>query len=1047
MPDVNSRTLIRARDLAAFRQVLIDLALEGGVQDVLRRVIVVPTRAAAELLRQSIEGRLGAARPSAMLPAVVTRDEWIARLHDAIPGRPRMLSRIERELLLERAARRTAARPRVGRAPFHLRPGLAAALLDFYDELGRRQRTVRRFARALFDQLRVERGTDRGSESLLHQTAFMGLTFLAYERGVAASGALDEHALRQRLIASPPPLPFDHVVIAVADHPSDPRGLWPADFALIGRLGGLSRVDVVVTEETHDAGFRERVERELPGIVERRHASPRPPAVIVRPPAEADGAAAACFISRDREEELRTVAQMIRRRAARDGDALIAPVAVVVHRPLPYLFLAPQVLADAGVPFEAFDAVPLAAEPYAAMLDLVMTFARTGGTREAAAALLRCGLLRFEVDGAHVGLEDVAALTAALAARRASGTAETYSTEVEAWFDGRAVRDRASRAGALRAARAAAAVRAALDPYRGAPAASAQVRVLSTFIRRHEILPAGDDQWRDRHLRARAAVLGVLDELAAACARHDDAPRDNAAVTAAIRHALEARVFTPRRGSGGVQLVDAAAARFGEFDHVHLVGLVDSDWPERTRRSIFFTSGLLAALGWPQEADDLRAQQAAFRDLLGLAARTTTLHAFQLEGETVTTVAPGLAMLVGTRYEGTRYEGTRYEGTRYEGTLPAAQNTPHDAQSSPYDAQRPPHDARSTSHEARSTSHDARSASRDARSTPHAGMLHEARSTPHGDDWMSLRLARPPLDDRRYRGFVAPRPPAAYRVSAVDRYVDCPFKYFAEAVLQLPDEREAADGLSPIERGTLVHDLFERFYTAWEAHGGGTITPATLPDALARFRDLATAALARLPEADRVLEEARLLGSIVARGLAERVFELESDAGGRIVRRLIEYELRGPFDFPRTDGLAQATIAIRGKADRIDVFDDGTLRVIDYKLGALPDLDSSIQIAVYAHAARQLLERAEGRPFTIGSAMYLAFGDDRRLEGRLGGRDLPPAMAVLARASEFAREVERIEAGEFPPRPRRPVECQWCGAAGVCRKEFAPDVDDAAEPV
>jgi RecB family exonuclease len=326
-------------------------------------------------------------------------------------------------------------------------------------------------------------------------------------------------------------------------------------------------------------------------------------------------------------------------------------------------------------------------------------------------------------------------------------------------------------------------------------------------------------------------------------------------------------------------------------------------------------------------------------------------------------------------------------------------------------------------------------------------MLHEARSTPHGDDWMSLRLARPPLDDRRYRGFVAPRPPAAYRVSAVDRYVDCPFKYFAEAVLQLPDEREAADGLSPIERGTLVHDLFERFYTAWEAHGGGTITPATLPDALARFRDLATAALARLPEADRVLEEARLLGSIVARGLAERVFELESDAGGRIVRRLIEYELRGPFDFPRTDGLAQATIAIRGKADRIDVFDDGTLRVIDYKLGALPDLDSSIQIAVYAHAARQLLERAEGRPFTIGSAMYLAFGDDRRLEGRLGGRDLPPAMAVLARASEFAREVERIEAGEFPPRPRRPVECQWCGAAGVCRKEFAPDVDDAAEPV
>ena len=89
-----------------------------------------------------------------------------------------------------------------------------------------------------------------------------------------------------------------------------------------------------------------------------------------------------------------------------------------------------------------------------------------------------------------------------------------------------------------------------------------------------------------------------------------------------------------------MQLVDAAAARFGRFDHVHLVGLVETDWPERPSRSIFYTSGLLKALGWPQEPDHARAQQAAFRDLLGLASRTATLHAFQLDGDAIVARSP-----------------------------------------------------------------------------------------------------------------------------------------------------------------------------------------------------------------------------------------------------------------------------------------------------------------------------------------------------------------------------------------------------------------------
>ena len=995
------RTLVRCSNLAGFRQALVELALSGGPLDARRRAIVVPTRASAELLRQTIEASsLSQTLRAIVLPDLVTRDEWMGRLHVAVPGAAPLLSRVERELLLARAARAAAARSRMTGVPFQLRPGLVAGMLDLYDELRRRQRTVRRFARSLFDQLRVERGTDRGSEGLIHQTCFLGFAFLGYERGVAASGSMDEHVLRALLIDRQPAVPFDHVVIAVADRPTDPRGLWPVDFDLIGRLRAVSRVDVVVTDEMHDAGLRDRAERELPGLEETRRDVVREPSIVLTPagPAGDDGP---CVVSRDREEELRDVARAIRARADAAGT-LREPTAIVFHRPLPYLYLAQQVLGDAGVPYRALDALPLASEPYAALLDLVLAAARTGGTREAMTALLRTRLMQFReaAEQDFLTSQDVAALDFGLAERRSIGEADSYVAEIE-----RLVAQRHGRPGfdadrALRAARVAAQLRDELSDYRSGRSASEQVSSISSFLRRHERPIDAGQLADDRPIRARAAVLGTLDDLARGLRRHDDRRRAHDELTALIRHQIEALTFAPRLGRRGVHLVDAAAARFGRFDHVHLVGLVETDWPERPARSIFFTSGLLKALGWPQEPDHVRAQQAAFRDLLALAARTTTLHAFQLDGDSIVARSPLIEA--------------------------AREPTPHVI----------------------FRSLDPDTLRRDAVFTDEVLTRQAISSAGLPDDvarWLELRRRRPAPEDRRYRGFVGPLEPRPYRVSRVDRYVDCPFKYFSEDILGLPEEREESSGLTPLERGTLVHELFERFYRAWHAQGEGTITPATLPAAVALFATLTRQALSDLPEADRALEETRLLGSIVARGLAERVFELESDAGGRVTDRLLEFTLRGSFAFPQLLGIKQKTIEVRGKADRVDVFDDGSIRVIDYKLGRLPDVVTSVQIGVYAHCVRAVLGGRDGRPHPVRSAMYLAFGDDRKLEGALGSPSQPADVAVDARASDFASIVDRIEAGEFPARPLRPSECQWCRYALVCRKEYAPDSDEAAE--
>ena len=116
-------------------------------------------------------------------------------------------------------------------------------------------------------------------------------------------------------------------------------------------------------------------------------------------------------VSRDREDELSSIAAAVKTAGPDD----LASRAVVFKRPLPYVYLARDVFADAGVPYQTFDALPLAAEPYAAALDLVFEFVTSNFTREPVVALLGSPHFSFEADGAAIRRLDVAGLNRALA--------------------------------------------------------------------------------------------------------------------------------------------------------------------------------------------------------------------------------------------------------------------------------------------------------------------------------------------------------------------------------------------------------------------------------------------------------------------------------------------------------------------------------------------------------------------------------------------------------------------------------------------------------
>ncbi len=540
-----------------------------------------------------------------------------------------------------------------------------------------------------------------------------------------------------------------------------------------------------------------------------------------------------------------------------------------------------------------------------------------------------------------------------------------------------------------RAAPALAAAASAATELRGladAPLASAQLAALRAFITAHERLPSPADEWYGRHLRARAAILSALESLTEAHRLHDDERLPLPELAGTLRRWIESQTFSPRTGAHGVSLLDATAAACADVDEVHIVGLVDSDWPDRGRRSIFYPPSLLAQLGWPVDADRLSAARARFHDLLRLPRARIAVSLFTLEDDAI---VPASAFVEELESAGLPVERMPEQ--------PAVRVFTHEALA------REPLVASAVGGEAL--------------------------------EWLALRASRSAALDPQFHGAAGARESSVYAVSRVERYLECPFKYFAAHVLKLPEERDEESGLSAQERGQFLHGVFEEFFTRWQAEGHGSVTTANVADALAMFEDVAESQLAGLPESDRAVERTHLLGSAAAAGLAERAFTFEIEQGGQVIERLLEHELEGEFVFASSAG--SRTVRLRAKADRIDLLADGTLRLIDYKLGKAPKASRALQLPVYGVCAEQSLDGRHGRSWTLGKAGYVAFREKNPFVELGGSSSL--AEAVAGGQERFLAAIDGIERGEFPPDPDEPYRCTWCGYASVCRKDYVGD--------
>jgi ATP-dependent helicase/nuclease subunit B len=306
--------------------------------------------------------------------------------------------------------------------------------------------------------------------------------------------------------------------------------------------------------------------------------------------------------------------------------------------------------------------------------------------------------------------------------------------------------------------------------------------------------------------------------------------------------------------------------------------------------------------------------------------------------------------------------------------------------------------------------------------------------------------------DGNLAGLELPSP--AERVTSATRlenWASCPFRYFMRNVLGVEEVENPEDELqiTPRDKGSLVHQALEDFILAVLER-----PVADRPGPHEPWSDSDRALMVSI--GGRVCDDYErrgLTGRPIfwqqdrRRIITDLLRFLEADSSYRFIHgmRPLAAELQFGFarDEPDTvtldlpDGRA---VRFHGFADRVDVADDGSLHVLDYKTGKAdtyrklsednPDAQGQmLQLAVYGQAARLL----HGTPETPVRAEYWFVSSRGRFE-RIGYSVTPEVLAHIGETLQAM--VNGIEAGVFPSNPTAQstsfrVECPYCDPDGM----------------
>lgn len=293
-------------------------------------------------------------------------------------------------------------------------------------------------------------------------------------------------------------------------------------------------------------------------------------------------------------------------------------------------------------------------------------------------------------------------------------------------------------------------------------------------------------------------------------------------------------------------------------------------------------------------------------------------------------------------------------------------------------------------------------------------------------------------------------PPGLMAATQLETYGTCPFRFFGERILGVReiDEPESVDTLSPLDRGSIIHEILEKFLSGLATNGLLPYDPARNAEYQRRmetvaqsvFRDFQAGGAVGYPFMWKV-EQERILTDL------QGFLALELSESEGYVPKYFEARFGpvrpgstpppGSMPDPLEISLRGLPMRLTGFIDRIDVHSSGRARVIDYKSGRIygekDDLfrgGKSLQLPLYLMAADEMLKRNK-IPARTEEAQYY------HVTGRGGFKRIRFTRDTLAARIEELKTILTAMAGGvrqglFPQNPEGGENCRYCPFISVC---------------
>jgi ATP-dependent helicase/DNAse subunit B len=313
-----------------------------------------------------------------------------------------------------------------------------------------------------------------------------------------------------------------------------------------------------------------------------------------------------------------------------------------------------------------------------------------------------------------------------------------------------------------------------------------------------------------------------------------------------------------------------------------------------------------------------------------------------------------------------------------------------------------------------------------------------------------------------------------YSISQLEKYADCPFKYFMDQILYLNVIKELDEGITPLEKGTILHEALFKFYIDRRSKGLPPLfecSESEFQEAVEKLIALTEEKLNSLPETDlfTFLEKELILGTAGSRGIVHEFLDNERNRKLEVKPSFFEVPIGKRIgDKQNTDNLLFSeeavqvgNVKIRGKIDRIDT-SNNYFTVIDYKTGSsVPNIDDirsglSLQLPVYLYVIETLFLKKLQKPLSPAAGLYYvltssvkeelgvsnkeldgkAFNLNKRRKGFVDNRE--ELTKLINQSIKFVNDyVEAISRGEFPitTEDKMKTACNYCEFDRICRKQ------------